>query len=794
MKIVCALLAACLAIFASAQAASLPTIHARPAMLMRQPTGSLPEDQQMALTIILAPRDRNGLLALLHDLYDPASRRYRQFLSVQDFTERFGPAQADYDSLASFLAASGLSVTDTAPNRLTIRVEGAVADIERVFHVRIGLYRHPSEDRLFFAPDREPSLDLAVPLWHVEGLDDYSLPTPQLVRGTAAMAPGAGSGPGGSYLASDMRAAYYGNGPLAGTGQSVALFEFASYQPSDVQRYFNTIGQSNGVPIHNVLLDGMGLCSSICDDGETVVDIVQPIGMAPGLAGIYVYIGSSAADILNRIATDDAAQQISISYAWFPSDPTGDDPIFEEFAAQGQTVFAASGDCGAYVTGAAPTCSNGSGVMPPPFPPESPYVTTVGGSVLTTTGPGGSRVSETAWRSSGGGFADGVAIPSWQVAAVTAASGASPTLRNMPDVAAEAGLDNYLCLEGTCTTLTGGTSYSAPRWAGFMALVNQQAALNGRPPLGLLNPALYAIATSSTAGTALQDITVGGNARFSAVPGYDLVTGLGAPIGPGLIAQLTSPSSLVASIAPSSRSVQLGTTATLFATMINAAPAALGNCRVELPASAPAGLDLGYQTTDPATNLPNGTPNTPVTLGASGGSQSFLLSLTGSTAFNAPGLPIDFTCDGTMPAATVPGVNTIDLAMSTAPVPDIVTLAATPSQDGILHIAGSGAFAVATSNAGADAPITAVLDDNGAGLPIVTGICQTDPASGQCLAPLGASVTLADFAAGATPTFSVFVTANSAIPFDPAASRLFIRFLDAAGGEHGAASVALATD
>ncbi len=790
MRTVCALIAAWLTVLVSANAASLPTTHMRPALFMQQPAGALPADRHMALTIILAPRDPAGLLALVHDLSNPASPQYRQFLSVSDFTDRFGPAQADYDALRAFLIGNGLSVTETAPNRLTLRVEGAVADVERVFHVRIGLYQHPTEDRRFFAPDREPSLDLAVPVWHIGGLDDYSLPRPMLVRGETA-SPASGSGPNGSYLASDIRAAYYGNGPLTGAGQSVALFEFASYLPSDVTRYFNTIGQINAVPIHNVLLDGMGLCSGICDDGETVVDIVQAIGMAPAMTGISVYIGSSADDILNRIATDNSAQQISISYAWFPTDPTADEPIFQEFAAQGQTVFAASGDCGAYVTGAALTCSNGSGVMPPPFPPESPYVTTVGGTILTTTGPGGSRVAETAWRGSGGGFADGVAIPSWQMSAVNAANGASPSLRNMPDVAAEGGIDNYLCAEGSCTTTTGGTSYSAPRWAGFMALVNQQAALNNQPPIGLLNPALYAIGTG---GTALQDITSGGNARFSAVPGYDLVTGLGAPIGPGLIAQLTSPSSLVASIAPSSRSVQLGTNATAFATMINAAPAALENCRVELPASAPAGLTLAYQTTDPATNLPNGTPDTPVTLGASGGSQSFLLSLTGSTAFNAPGLAIDFTCDGSRPAATVPGVNTIDLAMSATPVPDIVTLAATPSQDGILHIAGSAAFAVATSNAGADAPLTAALDDNGAGLPIVTGICQTDPGSGQCLAPLAASVTLADFAAGATPTFSVFVTANAAIPFDPAASRLFIRFRDAAGGEHGAASVALETD
>ena len=799
MRIVCGLLVACLAILDGSplRAGSLPTIHTRPAVTSgsTQAVGALPADQRLALTIALPLRNRNTLSALLHDLYDPRSDRYRQFLSVQDFTDRFGPAQADYDALIGFVSAQGMTVTGMAANRATVRIAATVADIERVFHVRMGLYRHPTENRLFFAPDREPSIDLDLPLWHISGLDNYSVPKPNLVEGTSpAAGPLSGSGPGGSFLASDMRAAYYGSGPLTGAGQSVALFEFQTYLPDDVTEYFATTGQRNGVPITNILLDGKSLCTTTCKDGETTVDIVQAIGMAPGLAGLSVYIGNSDIDIFNQIATDDTAKQISISYAWYPTDPTSNDPILLEFAAQGQTVFVASGDCGAYVSGSTYNCSMGVGQMPPSFPQEDPNVTTVGGTMLSTAGPNGAWTAESAWTYSGGGYADGFSIPSWQLAAVTATNNASPTLRNVPDVAAEAHTDNYNCRDGACANMGGGTSFAAPRWAGFMALVNEQAALNGKPPLGFLNPALYAIAASNVYGAAFHDITSGSNSGFSAVPGYDLVTGWGTPAGQTLIDQLAGPSALVAAVEPASRSVEIGTTATAFATMINAGSSALANCRIGLLASAPPDLALAYQTTDPATNRPTGTPNTPVTLASDGGTQSFLLSFTGSAAFDAAGLPLDFACDGTAPASAMPGVDTIDLALSSTPVPDIVALTATPTADGVVHIIGAGAFAVATSNAGVAAPITATLDYNGANLPVTATICQTAPTSGQCLAPPAASVSLADFAAGATPTFSVFVTAQLPVPFAPATNRIFIRFLDAAGDEHGATSVALQTN
>ncbi len=127
-------------------------------------------------------------------------------------------------------------------------------------------------------------------------------------------------------------------------------------------------------------------------------------------------------------------------------------------------------------------------------------------------------------------------------------------------------------------------------------------------------------------------------------------------------------------------------------------------------------------------------------------------------------------------------------------MPDLIVEAATPSGDGILAVAGSGAFALATANVGAAAPLTATADTGDATLPLALTLCQTDPATGHCVDPAApaASVTV-DITAGATPTFAIFATASGAVPFDPATNRIFVRFRDAGGAVHGLTSVAVWT-
>jgi uncharacterized membrane protein len=516
------------------------------------PVGSLPPEQNISFSIVLPLRNQSGLTSLLGQLYDPFSPNYRHFLSVQQFTEQFGPTAEDYQAVVSFARANGLTVTDTPANRLIVPITGSVAQINQAFNVTMRVYQHPTENRTFYSPDREPSLNLGARVAHITGLNNFSIPQPRLKRQTTsgqAIANVLGSGPGGSYLGSDMRAAYYGGTTLTGTGQAVGILEFGGYNLSDVNATFSNTGQTNNVPINNVLLDG-ATGAATGDDAEQVLDIVQAIGMAPGLSQVRVYIGSATvvddASIFNSMATENIAKQISVSWGWVPDDPSIDDVFFQEFAAQGQTVFVASGDDGAF----------DAAISPFFYPGEDAYVTAVGATHLTTTGAGGTWVSETAWNSggagSGGGVSpDGISIPSWQAGAANTSNGASATLRNVPDIAMEGDFDNYVCSVGYgCGGGWAGTSFAAPRWAGFMALVNQQATEAGTAPMGgvgSINPQIYAIGAGSNYSSDLHDIAVGNNDTaaqpvwFNAVTGYDLVTGWGSANGQNLIDALAGP-------------------------------------------------------------------------------------------------------------------------------------------------------------------------------------------------------------------------------------------------------------
>jgi subtilase family serine protease len=338
---------------ARAEYRSLPIRHVPHAVVNgRAPYVSLlPETQKLKLAVMISMRDQAGLNAYLKEAYNPQSPSFHRWLSVSEFADRFGPSEADYQAVVAFAEANGMTIKNTEPgNRMVVDIEASVADINRTFHVAMGTYKHPTEDRTFFAPDREPTVDLTVPLWKIGGLNDYSPPRSHLQfhkQGDKVTSKQTGSGPNGQFLGSDMRSAYYGGTALTGAGQTLGLFEFGGYNVSDVQLYFSTIGQPLNVPISNVLLDGNTVnCGSACSgDGEQVIDIEQAISMAPGAAGMIVYVGSSDVDILNAMASDNKAKQMSCSFGW-GDDPSSDDPIFKEFAAQGQNFFVGTRDSG----------------------------------------------------------------------------------------------------------------------------------------------------------------------------------------------------------------------------------------------------------------------------------------------------------------------------------------------------------------------------------------------------------------------------------------------------------------
>ena len=515
--------------------------HLPAAAARLQPVGRLPATNRLELAIGLPLRHRDGLTNLLRQLYDPASASYRQYLTPEQFTAAFGPTEPEYQAVIAFAKANRLTVTGTHGNRMLLDVAGAVADLEQAFQVKFSVYQHPHEARTFFAPAAEPSVNKGLRVLHISGLDNYTLPRPRSHRRVPDPASGpiahAGSAPGGSgaYFGNDFRKAYVPGLALTGTGQTVGLFEFDGYYASDITKYETQAGLTK-VPLTNVLIDGFdGRVPDGVGGGneEVALDIEMTISMAPGLSRVLVYEASPQAttagadDMLNRMATDNLAKQLSCS--WGTDIDTTSQQIFQQFAAQGQSFFVASGDNGAF----------GSFVDQPA---DDPYLTVVGGTTLTT-GSSHNWVSERTWNdslgASGGGISSIYPLPDWQQGINMSANHGSTTMRNIPDVAmvAEGPAGVWEMADSGQSFAVVGTSIATPLWAAFTALVNQQAANSGKPPVGFLNPALYAIGKAASYSQCFHDITTGDNTStnnpdlFFAVSGYDLCTGWGTPNG-----------------------------------------------------------------------------------------------------------------------------------------------------------------------------------------------------------------------------------------------------------------------
>jgi subtilase family serine protease len=644
-----------------------PHIPAKVSSGQATPVGPSESSLQLHLALSLPLRNEAALDTLLQQIYDPQSPNFHHYLSAQEFTDSFAPTQQDYDAVVAWAQSKGLEVTDTTPNRRVVDVAGSVGTINHAFNVLVNNYQDNTLGRTFHAPDREPTVDLSVPLLGISGLDNANPRRPHYRKGdrpiqasstttemTNAIAHIVGSGPGNTYLPSDMRKAYYGTGSLTGTGQTVAIFSFDGYIASDIQVYFSSTGMTSTVPVNNVLVAGYnGACfgfntngtenPNTCDDGEQILDIVNVIGMAPGLTQVLFYEGDSSTDILNKMASDNIAKVISSS--WGGGDfGTVSDPIFKEFQAQGQSYLNATGDSGQF---------NSSTYDPPSVDAN---ITQVGGTDLTTTGAGGPWASETGWADSGGGFISGTAIPAYQQLAgvINSSNKGSTTLRNAPDVAAEANFDNTTVIDGTFESGFGGTSYATPRWAGLIALANQQSIANGKGTLGFLNTPIYNIGVGTSYSADFHDITSGNNkpsagsgTGFNAVAGYDLVTGWGSPNGPALIATLAG-----------------GATAPNYA--LSASPSSLS-------------IAEGAGGTSTITVTPSGGFTGAVSLAASGLPSGVTASFSPASATTTSTLTLTASSTATVGSATITITGTSGTLVHTTTVALTVTATATPN-------------------------------------------------------------------------------------------------------------------
>ncbi|HZT84946.1 MAG TPA: protease pro-enzyme activation domain-containing protein [Gaiellaceae bacterium] len=594
-----------------------------------KPLGPVSPSARVAGEVVLQPRDESALTRFISQVTDKHSPLFHRYLTPEQFAARFGPAPASIAAVKAQLEASGLTVTSVARDGLVVSFAAPASDVEAAFRTGLERYQLASGEiaRARTAPVRVPAT-IAKYVTSVVGLDTTvrlrssgPIRAPRSMIGTHPAATAATfSHPAGSPtpcagasaaaqafggLTDDQIANAYGVFGLygqndTGSGQHIAVFELEPFATSDLQTfdqcYFGATAAAAmlaRLQVHNV--DGGP--GQGAGSGEAILDLQDVSAFAPG-AHIDVYQAPNSTvgsfDEYLQIVNDDVDQVVTTSWGLCeqavqegsPGIQQAENLIFQEAAAQGQTVFSAAGDEGSNDCNAFRTTSPVSPALSVGDPSSQPYVVAVGGTTIdNATQPALEHVwnDGAAWGAGGGGISESWPMPTWQLdalvpgvhdpAVVSQASAfeaadlgdpgfafcasdnpAGPLeagCRELPDVSAQAdeftgAVTIYAAQFGGWLT-TGGTSSAAPMWAGMLADVNASNTCKSNPAtasgVGFVNPLLYSVASNPTAYRAsFNDITQGNNdqygvadpALYSATTGYDMASGLGSP-------QLTQP-------------------------------------------------------------------------------------------------------------------------------------------------------------------------------------------------------------------------------------------------------------
>ena len=598
---------------------------------------------QMSVDIVLAPRNPSQLFSLLAELYDASSANFQRWLGKGDFDSRFAPDSAQITAVINYLEQSGLDVEQTSSPFL-LRVSGPSSIIENAFRTSIHSYRNP-KGVVYFSNAAEVQLPaaLASGVLGVVGLSNtvrlHSLavrparqtgpPVPgcetsyvtaaelfNYVNNGVGFPYGYGGGPGCNGLSPSQTNSIYGApglGPEAqGAGVDLAVFELSAYQHSDIDAWAAyAYGPSYKAPLQDITVDG-GPLAPVCPmydqcppqyngysgDIEVDADIEMQLTISPDAKHILVYnapndyTGQTELDEYTRIANDDTADVISSSWGLCENDAgaayvQAENIIFEQMALQGQSMFGAAGDTGAF------DCirSDGTTIVNVDDPPSQPWVTSVGGTSLESFNPDANpnpkypEGVETVWNvdnlcngtmreggqvlffwcaatgAGGGGNSQFWGRPSYQngpgitnryttygngtTQCALAAKG--KPCREVPDISANAdpytGYAEYCTGSdatpySTCATITGiptgwfqigGTSLSSPLWSAVVA--DHDSLWHTR--IGNANPLLYLLYNVDPSEY-FNDITgigqsTNNNGLFPTTPGFDLATGIGTP-------------------------------------------------------------------------------------------------------------------------------------------------------------------------------------------------------------------------------------------------------------------------
>jgi hypothetical protein len=539
------------------------------------PLGPVAAAQAVDLSFVLPPSSGSQLHSLLTNLYDPASSQYHHWLARGQFDQQFGPTPAAVAAVTSWLAGQGL--TPRRATEFSIQVTAPAGKLSTLLATSLERYRTPTGS-VGFVANRAPMLPQSVigaGVSSILGLNTFASWSPAIVQPsrqvghTTTVHPnsdGLTPCPAADTYAStngwytlDQLGAAYGFGSLTGAGQTgrsqtVAVYELAPVSASDLTAYKTCFGLTT--PFSRVNVDGGGTVSS---GGTTEADLdVEQIATQASASSIISYegpnTGAGAYHTWSAIVAADAASVVSTSWGQCEPDAFANGSIsaygllFQQAAAQGQTILAASGDSGS--EGCYSTSQ--STLLEADYPAADPWVTAVGGTSLL--GPN----NEVTWNTcqnevdttcavtnggvaaGGGGLSRYAAKPSWQAPGWQWSTAVNPcglVCRQVPDISANAGVGEVIYVNGAWTAV-GGTSAAAPLIAGLVADKNQACVA----ATGDFAPLLSALARQGAYGSALTDITSGDNdmtrtyagAEFPASAGFDAATGLGSPLAAGL--------------------------------------------------------------------------------------------------------------------------------------------------------------------------------------------------------------------------------------------------------------------
>jgi kumamolisin len=530
-----------------------------PAVAHSKLVGQADLQQTISLSIGLRLRNADALKSYVADISRPKSVNYHHYLTAAQIQGTFSPSIATHDAVLQYLRSSGFTITHTYNHRMLVTFSGTVGLAEQIFHVTINNYTAPG-GQAFYSNSADPQVpaSLAGQIQSISGLNNFqhwhhsSIQTHALASHASITPNVTCLGHGSNYYTPDqIQKAYnlnglYGKG-FHGEGQTVALFELDTFQSSDLAAYESCFGHSH-TTIQTIKV-GSGTVPSDGGIVEVELDAELVLSTAPSLGTLVMYeAANDTADYNAEWAriVQDAPPVVSTSWG-LCENYTGSQEINQEnsyfaiAAAQGQSIFAASGDNGS--SDCYPNAQPPDTTLAVDDPAAQPLITGVGGTSLTINGDS-TYNSETTWNNQTGASGGGASVfwskPTWQ----NAPGVGNNTNREVPDVSLNADPNKGYLIYCTATAaqcptsgwiIVGGTSAAAPMWAAMMALVNEELVRAGSFNIGSLNPLLYQVANGGNYGTDFHDVTTGNNdynnlqgGKYAAGPAYDMATGLGS--------------------------------------------------------------------------------------------------------------------------------------------------------------------------------------------------------------------------------------------------------------------------